>query len=76
MVLFSFQYGPFCKPKWCFSQDNKTPFKYKLLTFNILHEALIIRVFAAEERICPQICAYFSGYIRKLRRKNQNTVTI
>ena len=61
MVLFSLQYGPFCKPKWCFLQNNKTPFKYKLLTFNILHKALIIHVFAVEEDPVRKYALIFRG---------------
>ena len=36
MAHFSLQYRPFRMPKWCFSQDDKTPLKYKLLIFNVL----------------------------------------
>ena len=61
MVLFSFQYGPFCKPKWCFLQNDKIPIKYKLLTFNTLHKALIIRVFAVEEDPVRKYALIFRG---------------
>ena len=61
MVLFSLQYGPFCKPKWCFLQNDKIPIKYKLLTFNDLHKPLIFRVFATEGRFACKYALIFRG---------------
>ena len=61
MVLFSLQYGPFCKPKWCFLQNDKIPIKYKLLTFNDLHKPLIFRVFATEGKFACKYALIFRG---------------
>lgn len=63
MAHFSLQYRPFRMLKWCFSQDDKTPFKYKLLIFNVLQKSIIFRVFASEGKSACKYVLIFWGIV-------------
>ena len=69
MVLFSSQYGPFRKPKWCFLQCGKMSFKFKLLVFSYLYKPLIIRVFAPEGKSESKYSLIFRGISGNSDRK-------
>ena len=69
MVLFSSQYGPFRKPKWCFLQCGKMFFKFKLLVFSYLCKPLIIRVFAPKGKSDSKYSLIFRGISGNSDRK-------
>ena len=69
MVLFSSQYGPFRKPKWCFLQCGKMSFEFKLLVVNDLYKPLIIRVFAPEGKSESKYSLIFRGISGNSDRK-------
>ena len=69
MVLFSSQYGPFRKPKWCFLQCGKMSFEFKLLVFSYLCKPFIIRVFASEGKSDSKYSLIFRGISGKSYRK-------
>ena len=69
MVLFSSQYGPFRKPKWCFLQCGKMSFEFKLLVVNDLYKPLIIRIFTSKGKSDSKYSLIFRGISGNSDRK-------
>ena len=59
MAHFSLQYRPFRMLKWCFSQCEEMPVKYKSLIFNVLQKSIIFRVFASEGKSARKYALIF-----------------
>ena len=72
MVLFVLQYRLYCKPKWCFLQCRKIPFKHKPLIYNVLWKPLIFRVFAPEEEPVRKYALIFRGRVGNFDLKIKN----
>ena len=58
---FRARYGAFQPLKWCFLQSDRISLNRKLLIFNILLKASIIRVFAPEEESVRKYALIFRG---------------
>ena len=75
------RYGAFRPLKWAISHAEMAyiAMQQKVVKIQITDIQYIIKTshisrICARRRVCPQIRAYFLGYIEKPRRKNQNPV--